>query len=113
MITAYKKYWVNIFNFKGRSTRSDYWYVVLANLIIGFVIGIIGDAISKPELLSAIYMVVTFIPGLSLFVRRYHDINKSGWNYLWIFVPIVGYIIMIVYLCTPSVNENNKYGERA
>lgn len=113
MIKAYIKYWTNIFNFKGRSTRSDYWYVVLANFIIGIIFGIIAGFVPTLEILSTIYSVVSFIPGLALIVRRYHDINKSGWNYLWVFVPLAGFIIVIIHLVTASVNENNKYGERA
>ena len=112
MIEAYKKFWTNFFNFKGRSTRSDYWYVVLANFIIGFIIGVFVGLVPKLAFLSTLYAIATFIPSLAVAVRRYHDVNKSGWNHLWLFVPIIGYIVVLVYLCSASVNENNKYGER-
>ena len=114
MIKAYVKYWTNIFNFKGRSTRSDFWFVVLANLIINhLIIGVITGFVPQLEILSTIYSVVSFIPGIALVVRRYHDINKSGGNFLWVLVPLAGWIIVIIHLVTASVNENNKYGERA
>lgn len=108
MIEAYKKFFINYANFKGRSTRSDYWWVILMNFIIGFAFGLLGEF---GQTLSALYSVVTFIPGIALVVRRLHDINKSGWNYLLVLIPLVGFIIVLVYLCTASVNENNKYDE--
>ena len=111
MVNAYKKFWLNYFNFNGRSTRSDYWYVVLANFLIGFIIGLIAGIIPELIVLAYIYEVLVIIPGLSVAIRRLHDINKSGWNYLWILVPIAGPILLIIYYCTASVNENNKYGE--
>ena len=113
MLIAYKKFWSNYVNFSGRSTRSDYWYVVLMNIIITGVIDILVEIAPELSILNTIYLVVTLIPGIALITRRFHDINKSGFNYFWIFVPIVGLIIFLVYLCTASVEENNKYGERA
>lgn len=115
MIEAYKKFLNNYFNFKGRSTRSDYWYVVLANFIIGFTLGFISSLI--PSLtnlfttLSYMYSLAIIVPALALIVRRLHDINKSGWYYLLTLIPIVGQIIVIIFFCTSSVDENNKYGE--
>ena len=109
MIEAYKKYFINYANFKGRSSRSDYWWVVLANIIIGAVFGCLGEF---GETLSTLYTIVTLVPGIALIVRRYHDINKSGWNYLFILVPFVGFIIVLVDFCKKSVNENNKYDEK-
>jgi len=111
MIKAYKKFWLNFFNFKGRSTRSDYWYVVLINIVFLNLISLIIAKVPNLSLLDDIYLAVTLIPSTALVVRRYHDINKSGWNYLLIFVFIIGWIIVIINLCKPSVNKNNKYGE--
>ena len=85
----------------------------LANFLIGFVLGIVAGII--PSLSSAIYSLTyiyqfaVLIPSVSIVVRRLHDINKSGWWYFIVLVPLVGWIILLVYLCTDSVNENNKY----
>ena len=115
MVEAYKKFLNNYANFDGRSTRSDYWYVVLANFLIGFAIGVVGGILHPGSLtmtLASIYSLATLVPGIAIVVRRLHDINKSGWNYFWAFLPIVGLIVVLVFLCLPSVNENNRYGER-
>ncbi|WP_275975229.1 DUF805 domain-containing protein [Prevotella sp. TCVGH] len=47
---------------------------------------------------------------MAVAVRRLHDINKSGWNYLWVLIPIVGGILLIVWFCYDSKPETNKYG---
>jgi len=115
MIEAYKRMLSNYANFKGRSTRSDYWYVVLANVLIGFILGLIGglfDIANVTMVISVIYSLAVLVPGIALVVRRLHDINKSGWYYFMALIPLAGPIIVLVYLLTDSVNENNKYGER-
>ena len=110
MIEAYKKYWKNYANFNGRSSRSDYWYVFLCNIIINFVFSIacifLGDF---GFTLSSIFQIAIIIPGLAICIRRLHDINKSGSFIFVALIPFVGFIILLVFLCMPSVNENNKY----
>lgn len=116
MIDAYKRFLKNYANFSGRSTRGDYWWVVLANFLIGFVIGficgILGLDTKVATIISAIYSLAVLVPGIALVVRRLHDINKSGWYYFMGLIPIVGPIIVLIYMLTDSVNENNQYGER-
>ena len=112
MVEAYKKFLSNYANFNGRSTRSDYWYVVLMNILIGAALTLLSDLSGLASLISKVYSIVTLIPMIAIVVRRLHDINKSGWFYLLALIPLVGPIILLVFLCTPSVNENNSYGER-
>lgn len=114
MIEAYKKFFRNYTNFSGRSTRSDYWYVFLANSLIIWGTVFISVILGLIEVFLVFYTIYTFailIPALALLTRRMHDINMSG---LWILiftVPIVGQIIFLIFMCTDSVNENNKYGK--
>lgn len=94
------------FNINGRSTRRDYWIINLIQIILVildiFWLNSIGLGI-----LVEIYSVVTFIPYISLCIRRMHDTNKSGWWVLTLIVPIVFYILSMF----DSVDENNKYGD--
>lgn len=118
MVEAYKKFWRNYTNFSGRSTVSDYWFVFLANVIIGFVIGFIDglmgeSAIQISNVVVIIYTIATLIPSLALSIRRLHDTNKSGWFLLLGLIPIVGQIILLVFYLSGSVNEGNKYGKIA
>ena len=116
MIEAYKKFLRNYANFNGRSTRADFWWVVLCNFCIGVVLGIIGGLLGENGLrivtiISYIYELAILVPTLALIVRRLHDINKSGWYIFMGLIPIAGPIILLVYYCTASVNEGNQYGE--
>ena len=85
------------FDFKGCAKRSTFWWVVLANIIIGFALGLLG---SVGTIASTIYSIATLIPGLAIVFRRLHDTGRSGWNLLRLLLPIVGWIILIVYLAS-------------
>ncbi len=97
----------------GRACRSEYWYWVLAQVIIGVIVGIIelamgyGDS-SSP--ISTLIDLALFLPGLNVFIRRMHDIGRSGWNIFWSVLPIIGWIILLVYCCK-ATTEPNQYGE--
>ena len=105
-MTQYINMWKNAFIFNGTSSRSDYWMAVLFNVIASLVLSGIGSVIDAP-ILSIIYSVAVFIPGLSLLVRRLHDIGKSGaWLFI-VFVPLIGSIWLLVLLCTPT--NSNQY----
>ena len=96
----YKKFWTNYTNFSGRSTRRDFWMVVLFNMVISGVLSYISAS------LGSVYSLITLIPGLAIAFRRLHDTNRSGG---WIFislVPLVGWIIYIVFMASASVDEN-------
>lgn len=99
----YIKYWKNYVNFSTRSTRKEFWLPVLFNFVIS---GILSAINAK---LGTIFSLLILIPNLSNAVRRMHDINKSGWNLLIGLIPLVGWIIVLVYECTPTVVEGNIY----
>ncbi len=108
MVEAVKKAYIqNYANFKDRTTRADFWWAVLGMFILSFVVGLVGGMIfgnseSGTNILSSIWSLATLIPGLALDVRRMHDIGKSGWAILIALVPLVGWIILLVWLCQPS-----------
>lgn len=117
MIKWYKKVvFENYANFNGRARRSEYWYFVLANLIILVLATILDSALGlnfSPlpyGYLYALVAVVSFIPGLAVAVRRLHDIGKSGWFYLVVLIPLVGAIWLLVLFCTEGDSGENQYG---
>ncbi|MDE6437880.1 MAG: DUF805 domain-containing protein [Muribaculaceae bacterium] len=98
-------------DFSGRASRSEYWWFALFTLILSVIIQAFGVISSDVSLyLSAIVNLALFLPGLSLDVRRLHDINKSGWYILLVLIPIVGLIILLVWFCKESEMQPNKYG---
>ncbi len=95
-------------DFSGRARRYEYWMFCLANIIIGFVLGLIPFVGAT---LSGLYSVVVLIPSLALCVRRLHDIGKSGWYYLITLIPVVGIILVLIWFCTDSDAQPNRWGE--
>ncbi len=77
----------------------------------------IGDVSSDPDDLSSglgiiagLYFLVMFFLYLSVSIRRLHDIDKSGWWYLLVFVPLVGGLILLWWYAQPGTASTNKYG---
>ena len=103
----------NYFNFKTRASRSEYWYFILFLVIVSVAITLVDLAMSGPDgkfLLNTIFSLATFIPSLSVLVRRLHDIGRSGWYVLLGLIPLVGIIILIYWACQPSTPQQNEYG---
>jgi len=102
---------VNYCNFNGRSSRSEYWWYVLAVFILNVVIStVFSSNMSTMSSVSGIVSLALLLPGLGLCVRRLHDINKSGWNILFALIPIVGAIVLIIWFCKDSDPQANQYG---
>ena len=58
----------------------------------------------------ALLALATFIPGLAVGIRRLHDVGKSGWFYLIIFIPIIGIIWLLILFFTEGTQGPNQYG---
>ena len=121
MIEAYKKFWKGYVDFEGRSTRSDYWFVYLVNVLITFAYfllqAVFGGlvAVTESSFLAVIslillltffaYGIAAFLPSIALTVRRLRDAGYN-WPYIFVtFIPFVGWIILIVLLCKPTKVE--------
>jgi uncharacterized membrane protein YhaH (DUF805 family) len=96
-------------DFNGRARRSEYWYFVLFNLLVNFVVGIVVN-LTGLTFLSYIVSLALLLPGLGVCVRRLHDIGK-GWAWILLaLIPLVGAIILIVFYCQDSQPGDNQYG---
>lgn len=100
----------NYANFEGRARRAEFWWMVLANIIIGIVFNILIAISSVFWVLDIIYILAVFIPYLAVGVRRLHDTNKSGWWLLIGLIPLVGAIVLIVFFATEGTRETNQWG---
>ncbi len=105
-----KKYAV----FNGRARRKEYWLFVLFNMLISFVLGFIDGAAGLTAesgwgLLGGLYTLVVLIPSIAVSVRRLHDTNRSGWWMLIALVPIIGAIILLVFMVQDSDAGENQY----
>ena len=105
---AVKRFFDNYANFRGRASRSEYWYMQLVSVFISLIDSAINSA-TFTNLLGVAYLAV-IIPSLAVGVRRLHDVGKSAWSLLWVLLPIVGWIILLVAYVTESKAEDNVYG---
>jgi uncharacterized membrane protein YhaH (DUF805 family) len=97
LIDAYRSAWSRSFEYEGRSNRADFWWFVLANLIVSVIIALISAK------LQTVYTVASLLPGIPLAVRRLRDMGKA-WPWLFIgLIPIIGAIWLIVLYCQPSI----------
>ncbi|MDO6610696.1 DUF805 domain-containing protein [Shewanella sp. 1_MG-2023] len=112
----YIKVLKNYINFKDRARRKEYWFFVLFNLIAGIVLGLIDNMTGtlSPEtgygLLSGIYSLLVFLPGLGVTVRRLHDSGRTGWWILIGLIPLIGALVLLYFLVSDSEQETNQYG---
>lgn len=118
MFQWYKKVvFENYANFNGRARRSEYWYFVLFNMIFAIMAMILDNLLGLNfdpipyGWLYLIYALALFLPGLSVAVRRLHDLNKSGWFMFIVLIPIIGSIWLLVLFCTEGTSGPNSYGE--
>ncbi len=124
----------NYANFKGKASRSEFWYWVLFTILLSLVLGtietviwpaapidsedleaVLNATLSAPTPLTSLANLVLFIPGLSVTARRFHDAGYSGKWLLLILVPVAYSIFAIVGVVAlaveyfgagmPSVNE--------
>jgi uncharacterized membrane protein YhaH (DUF805 family) len=109
-------------DFKGRSTRSEYWYFVLFSLLISIVLTLIDNTVINPSLgiasqeavqggiLSTVFALALLLPHIGVSIRRLHDIGKSGWWLLLAFIPIIGALVLLYFFVQDSHKEENLYG---
>lgn len=95
-------------DFAGRVGRQEYWMFVLFSIIIQIALDIV-----RLDMISMLVSLGLLLPSLGLGARRLHDIGKSGWWLLLGFIPIVGWIILIVWLATKTDMSANEYGNPA
>ena len=101
---ALKKY----IDFTGRATRKQYWMFVLFYLIF-YVVCVVVDAVLGTAIISLIYSLALLVPSISVAARRLHDTSRTGWWQLIVFVPLLGVIILIVFLAQDS-HPDNQFG---
>lgn len=105
MFNAVKTSFSKYVKFEGKASRSEYWYFWLfcfcietIPIILAFIID--KDVISLSLLaVSFLYCIVSFLPMLSAAIRRLHDIGKSGAYFFISFIPFVGGLILLYFLC--------------
>ncbi len=92
--TCFNKY----ADFNGRATRSEFWWFVLFLVLVSLGLSVIS------AILSALFSLAILLPSITVSTRRLHDTGRSGWWQLIGFVPIIGWIVLIVFMAQEGKN---------
>ena len=96
-------------DFSGRARRSEYWWFALFNLLVNLAAQLVDNSFNTTPLFELLVTLGLFVPALAVGVRRLHDIGRSGWWLLIGLIPLVGFIILIVWFVGDS-KPDNQYG---
>lgn len=102
--------------FDGRSRRKEYWLFVLVNMVVSFLLTFIDRFTGTFDpgiglgLLSGIYALAVFIPAIAVACRRLHDTGRTAWWLLILVVPLIGWVVLVVFFVQDSQEEENQYG---
>ena len=105
-------FFINYFEFSGRSSAGAYWYFALWSFLLVILFAVMDftfDLVNNYLNFSNLLSLVTLVPSISLSVRRLHDINKSGWWFL-LSITLIGLIPLIYWACQRGDRVENDYG---
>ena len=99
MLSFYPQFWTQAFDFEGRTSRIDYWKIILVNLIIG---GVLAKV--TPSAVYFVFAVASICPGLAMNIRRIRDTGRS-WQWIFIsLIPFVGVLWLLWIELQPSAD---------
>jgi uncharacterized membrane protein YhaH (DUF805 family) len=99
----------NYATFAGRARRSEFWFFFLFTLLAQAVAGIIDEAATR-GVLGAVLSILLLLPSIAVGVRRLHDNGRSGWWLLLGLVPMIGWIVLLIWYCQPGEAGPNRFG---
>jgi uncharacterized membrane protein YhaH (DUF805 family) len=97
--TCFSKY----ADFDGRASRSEFWWWVLFVFLASSAASILSPVV------SGLFSVGVLLPNIAVATRRLHDTDRSGWFQLFMFIPLIGWILMI-YWCVQESKDPNRFG---
>ena len=113
---CYLNAWRRYVDFTGRSRRREDWYFVLFNMLISIGLSIVdgvlglGNIEAGVGVLSGLYGLAVLLPSLSYAVRRCHDIGRSGWWLLLLIIPLIGPLVILIFMLMDSEPGSNDFG---
>ena len=102
--------------FAGRAQRSELWWFVLFSFAVGMVLNFVdmaafGGGPNAVGIFGPIFSLAILLPSISVAVRRLHDTDRTGWWYWIIVIPLIGFIVLIVFFVFKGTDGPNRYGE--
>ena len=121
-VQATKNYFLKWIDFSSRSPRSEFWWGTLGASLIGLIVGILFGVIAGivsvgmdleaetvANLMTIPFQIFVTVAGISLGVRRLHDLNRSGW-WMLLYFTIIGILVLIYWYCLRGADDENRYG---
>lgn len=122
--TAVKTCFSKYVTFSGRAARSEFWWFVLFVWVVQLVLTVVDstvfgtvttteggfEASTNMPILSGLFALATFLPTISVVVRRLHDKDRTGWWYWIALVPLVGMLLLLFWFVTEGTRGANTYG---
>jgi uncharacterized membrane protein YhaH (DUF805 family) len=98
-------------NFNGRASRAAYWWWFLFQVIaVGIVAGIIDGILGTWGVVTGLAGLALLLPTLSVSVRRLHDTGRTGWWILIGLIPLIGFIVLLIFYLQEGDAGDNEYG---
>lgn len=115
-MTAVRTCFAKYVDFSGRARRSEFWYFMLFTLLAGIATNLLDVVLGTDYesvnggLINTVGSLVLLLPSLTVAVRRLQDIGRSGWWILIGIIPIIGWILVVVWFATDTSPGANEYG---
>lgn len=104
--------------FEGRAARSEFWwfalFVFLGNIVFGILDSLLFGWMVQGQdvsVLGALFSLAMLLPAIGAGVRRLHDLDKSGWWYLLVFIPLIGGLILLFFFVQQGTRGPNRFGQ--
>lgn len=92
----------------GRARRSEFWWWTAFTTAVYVLLSLIpGDA---AKIANIVFSLGTLLPSFAVQIRRLHDIDRKGWWLLIAFIPIIGWIVLLIWNCRIGTKDDNRYG---
>lgn len=114
---AIQSFFANYANFKGRARRSEYWLAYLFAVLVSYAANIVSPVTQDTSgavhggIASTLWALAIIVPGFAVATRRLHDTGRSGATLFLLLIPIVGAIILLVFLVQEGNPGPNTYGD--
>ena len=117
---AISSFFTKYATFSGRSRRSEFWFAVLFTTLVSTAISIVAPGseivvndvvVQQSSAASNLWQLAILVPSIALSVRRLHDVGRKGTYYLFVLLPIVGWILLFIQFVKDSEPGANAFGE--
>jgi uncharacterized membrane protein YhaH (DUF805 family) len=96
-------------DFDGRARRAEFWWYMLVFVVIDVALALV-QLPTHTKILTALLGLGLFVPTVGVYVRRLHDIGKSGWWLLVGLVPVIGIGVVLYWWAQPGTSGPNEFG---